>query len=469
MSRLRPLSSALLSFGLLLVVRCCRHLPDGRRNSRTRCRPDPEPGTAVGGAIADLGQLQPILDRPQRRSHRPVHHRVRPGRLRQSGWGASQVGGDPRARHRSADRVAVGQPGRTRGVGGRHGGRDVVRPGEHRHHPQFRPGWVRPARRGPLHAAVALPHRRRVRRLPARTDGRLQPDRRGAHRADQPAIGPGMRDQMGKGFLANAGTASVARDMDMVRQALGDDQINYLGYSYGTELGTAYLEKFADHVRAMVLDGAIDPTVDPVQENIRQMAGFQTAFNDYAADCARSAACPLGTDPTQFVNRYHALVDPLVAKPGRDLGPARPELRRRDHRHDQCALHPAALEVPDQRSARVAARHRRRRPAAARRRLPGPRQERALRQRPGRVQRRPLCRRAGADGCGDLGVRRSTNPPGRAVLELRAVHRQRAPRPVRAVAGAADVRAARASPVSRRARSSSSPRRTTRPPRIRPG
>ena len=51
------------------------------------------------------------------------------------------------------------------------------------------------------------------------------------------------------------------------------------------------------------------------------MAGFQTAFNDYAADCARSAGCPLGTDPTQFVNRYHALVDPLVAKPGRTSDP----------------------------------------------------------------------------------------------------------------------------------------------------
>src|SRR6202012_3025082 len=87
------------------------------------------------------------------------------------------------------------------------------------------------------------------------------------------------------------------------------------------ELGTAYLEQFGDHVRTMVLDGAIDPTVGPVQENIDQMAGFQTAFNDYAADCARSPACPLGPDPSQFVNRYHALVDPLVAKPGRTSDP----------------------------------------------------------------------------------------------------------------------------------------------------
>ncbi len=128
-------------------------------------------------------------------------------------------------------------------------------------------------------------------------------------------------NRMGTGFLANVGTASAARDMDMVRQTLGENQINYLGYSYGTELGTAYLEKFSDHVRTMVLDGAIDPTVGPVDENVQQMAGFQTAFNDYAADCARSPACPLGTDPAQWVNRYHALVDPLVAKPGRTKDP----------------------------------------------------------------------------------------------------------------------------------------------------
>ncbi|QNI07550.1 alpha/beta hydrolase [Mycobacterium kubicae] len=128
-------------------------------------------------------------------------------------------------------------------------------------------------------------------------------------------------DRMGPAFLANIGTASAARDMDMVRQALGDEQINYLGYSYGTELGTAYVERFGAHVRAMVLDGAIDPTIGPIEQTVNQMAGFQTAFNDYATDCARSAACPLGTDPAQFVSRYHALVDPLVAKPGKTSDP----------------------------------------------------------------------------------------------------------------------------------------------------
>jgi pimeloyl-ACP methyl ester carboxylesterase len=128
-------------------------------------------------------------------------------------------------------------------------------------------------------------------------------------------------DRNGRPFLANIGTASVARDMDLVRQALGDDQIDYVGFSYGTELGTAYVERFGDHVRAMVLDGAIDPAIGPIEENINQQAGFQTAFNDYAADCARSADCPLGTDPNQWANRYHQLIDPLVNQPAHTSDP----------------------------------------------------------------------------------------------------------------------------------------------------
>jgi pimeloyl-ACP methyl ester carboxylesterase len=128
-------------------------------------------------------------------------------------------------------------------------------------------------------------------------------------------------NRTGQEFLAGVGTASTARDMDVVRAALGENQINYLGYSYGTELGARYAALFGDRVRAMVLDGAVDPSSDPVAENLRQLAGFQTAFDDYAADCAQSTDCPLGQDPTQFVARYHQLVDPLVLQPGRTSDP----------------------------------------------------------------------------------------------------------------------------------------------------
>jgi pimeloyl-ACP methyl ester carboxylesterase len=131
----------------------------------------------------------------------------------------------------------------------------------------------------------------------------------------------GCIDHTGLSFLANVGTSSTAQDMDVVRAALGENQINYLGFSYGTELGAKYATRFPDRVRAMVLDGAVDPTSDPIGENVRQLAGFQTAFMDYAADCARSPDCPLGQDPAQFVARYHQLINPLVTAPARTTDP----------------------------------------------------------------------------------------------------------------------------------------------------
>ena len=128
-------------------------------------------------------------------------------------------------------------------------------------------------------------------------------------------------NRVGAEFLANVGTVNVARDMDVIRQALGEAQINYLGFSYGTQLGTAYAQAFPQNVRAMVLDGAIDPTVSAVDKNVRQMAGFQQAFNDFAAECATITDCALGPDPAKAVDRFHALVNPLVAKPAPTLDP----------------------------------------------------------------------------------------------------------------------------------------------------
>lgn len=122
-------------------------------------------------------------------------------------------------------------------------------------------------------------------------------------------------DRMGAEFLANVGTAAAAQDMDVVRAALGDEQINYLGFSYGTQLGAVYAARYPDRIRAMVLDGAVDPAMDPLAKSLRQQAGFQQAFDRYATDCAPSTGCPLGTDPGSFVDRYHQLVDPLVDRP----------------------------------------------------------------------------------------------------------------------------------------------------------
>ncbi|MGV1087606.1 MAG: alpha/beta hydrolase [Mycobacterium sp.] len=128
-------------------------------------------------------------------------------------------------------------------------------------------------------------------------------------------------DKVGTNFLANVGTVNVARDLDRLREALGDDKLTYLGYSYGTLIGSAYAEAYPDKVRAMILDGAVDPNVDPIQSTIDQAAAFQKAFDDYAADCAKDSDCPLGTDPAKAVAVYKDLVDPLVTTPAKTGDP----------------------------------------------------------------------------------------------------------------------------------------------------
>ena len=124
--------------------------------------------------------------------------------------------------------------------------------------------------------------------------------------------------------LANVGTRDAARDIDILRAALGDEKLTYLGYSYGTRLGSAYAEAFPQNVRALVLDGALDPTQSTVDRIVDQNAGFQQAFDAFAADCAKQPNCPLGTDPAQATANFQALTRPLIDKPapadgGREL------------------------------------------------------------------------------------------------------------------------------------------------------
>src|SRR6478736_5489420 len=128
-------------------------------------------------------------------------------------------------------------------------------------------------------------------------------------------------DKMGTEFLANLGTANVAKDLDRIRVALGDDKLTYLGYSYGTRIGALYAEAYPDKVRAMILDGAVDPNADQIEEEIRQAAAFQKAFDNFAADCAQSPDCPLGTDPAKAVDVYKSLVEPLVQHPAQTRDP----------------------------------------------------------------------------------------------------------------------------------------------------
>ncbi|MCX5045664.1 alpha/beta hydrolase [Aldersonia sp. NBC_00410] len=122
-------------------------------------------------------------------------------------------------------------------------------------------------------------------------------------------------DRTGAEFLKHVGTYEVVRDMDIIRAALGEEKMNYLGYSYGTRIGSTYAETFPTRVRAMVLDGALDPNQDYIEQAIAQSAGFQKAFDAFVAECTQYTECPLGTDPAAADERYQALVRPLIATP----------------------------------------------------------------------------------------------------------------------------------------------------------
>jgi len=124
----------------------------------------------------------------------------------------------------------------------------------------------------------------------------------------------------GADLLANVGTRDVVRDIDVLRSALGDEKLTYLGYSYGTRLGYSYAEAFPGNVRALVLDGVVDPDQKVIDRSVAQAAGFQGAFNAFAAWCAQRQQCPLGADPQAATDAFKKLVLPTIDKPVPLLG-----------------------------------------------------------------------------------------------------------------------------------------------------
>ncbi|RKT52747.1 alpha/beta hydrolase [Saccharothrix australiensis] len=119
----------------------------------------------------------------------------------------------------------------------------------------------------------------------------------------------------GVDVLAHVGTRDVVRDLDVMRSALGDEKLTYLGYSYGTHIGAGYAAAFPGNVRALVLDGAVDPTQDQVESLIAQAAGFQQAFDAFAAWCAPRQDCALGHDPAKANQAFRELTLPLAQRP----------------------------------------------------------------------------------------------------------------------------------------------------------
>jgi pimeloyl-ACP methyl ester carboxylesterase len=131
----------------------------------------------------------------------------------------------------------------------------------------------------------------------------------------------GCRERVGD-LLGHLGTADVARDIDAVRAAMGDEQLNYLGFSYGTAIGQELAQQFPDRVRSMILDGVLEIGPTGTELAVAQAAGFETALRSYAADCDRDRSCPIGPDAVARIEELEARVEesPIPASP-RDLGP----------------------------------------------------------------------------------------------------------------------------------------------------
>ena len=92
-------------------------------------------------------------------------------------------------------------------------------------------------------------------------------------------------------------TEQTARDMDAIRAAIGDPKLTYLGYSYGTLLGAVYAQLYPKNVRALVLDGAIDPMLGSEAAAQQQAIGFERAFDNFANWCRGNATdCPIAPD-----------------------------------------------------------------------------------------------------------------------------------------------------------------------------
>jgi len=101
--------------------------------------------------------------------------------------------------------------------------------------------------------------------------------------------------------LADYNTVQTAEDMDQIRTAVGNHQLNYLGFSYGTELGSVYAHLFPGKVRVAVLDGAVDPLTGDIKSFANQLKGFEGAFDQFAADCVKRSPCKSLGHPRQVV------------------------------------------------------------------------------------------------------------------------------------------------------------------------
>ena len=120
-------------------------------------------------------------------------------------------------------------------------------------------------------------------------------------------------------YLNSFSTANAARDMDILREAVGDKQLNYMGKSYGTFLGTLYAQFFPDKVGHIVLDGAVDPTISNFQQGLTQAVAFDKAFAAFVTDCSKRSNCPLPKEKSAAIDEMKKILSQVAKKPNQRL------------------------------------------------------------------------------------------------------------------------------------------------------
>ncbi|UNZ17434.1 alpha/beta hydrolase [Streptomyces sp. 891-h] len=131
----------------------------------------------------------------------------------------------------------------------------------------------------------------------------------------QASFAKGCQKRAGK-LLPHLTTENTARDLDLMRQVLGDRKLHYFGISYGTELGGVYAHLYPRHVGRAVFDAVVDPGSTPARGSLSQARGFQLALDNYLEHCAESGEqCPLGEDPKEGKERITGLLADLDAEP----------------------------------------------------------------------------------------------------------------------------------------------------------
>lgn len=122
------------------------------------------------------------------------------------------------------------------------------------------------------------------------------------------------------------GTNNSARDMDVIRRALGEATISYFGFSYGSELGAAWATMFPETVRAAVLDGAADPNAEPIESSLQQMKGFENSVTTFLVECSADDTCVFYNDGDPK-SAFMRLMDDLDEHPI-EGAPDRPKVNR---------------------------------------------------------------------------------------------------------------------------------------------